>query len=193
MVRFKNRYLLVEVTPFKQEDVSVYAKPPKKARLMDALVADKPPASAASDQPDPTLLSGLTSSNVASYIRQSIESNFGIHMAACSTQSLSVKYCNTQTGMVLVRAPRDQVETVWASLTFLTSLPAEVAAKKGDLRCAWRVVHVSGTMRSAQKTAIRMASRKIQLLLDTCTDEAMRKDLERLQKESESIVRALPA
>lgn len=199
MVRFKNRYLLVELAPFQsQNTASITQKPAKKARLTDLLAEKEPEESTSPSRIDPlndaALFKGLSSSNAASHIRQSIEANFGIHAAALNAQSFSVKYCNTRTGTILVRAARDNIQMVWASLTFLTGLPSDCSAKDDkSFKCAWRVVHISGTIRSAQKNAIRRAAKRIKKILDTCTDEAKRKSLQDILKDAEKAVSAIEA
>lgn len=168
MVRFKNRYLLVELVPF-HCDADVPAKHmAKRVRIGDlAHEADGDAPPKEPDEPVDHALASLNSSAAASYIRQSLETNFGIHAAAINAQSFSVKYCNARTGMLLVRAARDQLPKIWASLTFLTGLPSAPSGKgeRSSFRYAWRVVHVSGTMRSSQKFAIKFAAAKIRRCL----------------------------
>lgn len=202
MVRFKNRYLLVEIIPVRDADGMKPAAPAhKKARLTD-LIADKEPQPPPPSTPhkDPLvhapLLHGLSSSNCASHIRQSMESNFGINCAAENAQSFSVKYCNAQTGTLLVRGARSSLERVWASITLLTGLPSEISRSNKDsaaYKYTWRVVHVSGTIRSAQKHAIKRSARKIHDALRSCTDESKRSALQVLAAQAEKTLKEIEA
>jgi len=201
MVRFKNRYLLVELVPIHistQDRPATH--PPKKARFTDLITED--PVDQPTDDPirDPTanaaLFQGLSSASAASYIRQSLETNFGVYASAINSQSFSVKYCNARTGTLLVRAARSSLEQVWSSITFLTNLPPEITKTfKSSANCKfnWRVVHVSGTIRSAQKHAIVRSTRKIQEALKACTDETKRAALEAVCKEAEQALAAVEA
>lgn len=133
MVRFKNRYLLVEIVP---------VDPSRGLGEYEAREG-----------------AGLSAASVASHLRQSIADNFGQVGAAVTAQSLSVKYCNATTGTVVVRAAREQLPLVWASLTLLTGAPPGEgrAAAAPTARWLWRVTHVAGTIRSAQRAAMRHA------------------------------------
>lgn len=201
MVRFKNRYLLVELVPVPVEAVKPAAHPAKKARLTD-LIAEKTKLPAEHPSINPlshaALFQGLTSANAAAFIRQSLELNFGIYAAAENAQSLSVKYCNAQTGTLIVRSARACIQQVWAAITFLNSLPPEAsraaAAKDStSYKFVWRVVHLAGTIRSAQKQAIKRSASAVSQALQTCTDEAQRGALEALAKQSESVLKAVEA
>ncbi len=143
MVRFKNRYLVAEMLPVDERTgVAEYAGEggPK-----------------------------MNAAAVAGHLRQGIAANFGQLGVALTSQSLSVKYCNSNTGLVIVRAPRDHVHMVWASITLLTTLPpplsvqlAETSAPAASAKKAiWSVIHSAGTIRSAQKQAIRMTVAKV--------------------------------
>lgn len=178
MVRFKNRYLLVKLIPLKETQDKAFPQPNKKARLTDMVKADENLGLEVDEIFDPSYFAGLNSSLAASYIRQSLEANFGVHASAINSQSLSVKYCNTQTGMVLVRSARDSLPQVWASLTFLTGLPGEVARTpiNEHVKYAWRVVHVSGTMKKIQTVAIKLARKEIAKLCSRSPDRKTEHD-----------------
>lgn len=124
MVRFKNRYLLIEVCPVDEKKGMVEYRP--------------------------GWCREFASNSIAALIRTSITSNFGQVGASLTGQSLSVKYANASTGMVLVRTARELLHMVWVSVSLLTGVPMR------EGRCIWRVVHVAGTIRSAQKNAMKM-------------------------------------
>lgn len=136
MVRFKNRYLVVKV-----ENNSNYYP------LNDA----------------------FTTGAIAQHIRNSITTNFGIHGSSLASNSLSVKYCNPNTGTILLRISREQLCVIWTCLTLLSTGPTPVSyssvkeAPVVDREFSWRwtVLHVSGTIKSAQKNTIRIL-RKLQ-------------------------------
>lgn len=197
MVRFKNRYLLVELVPMLDTASNKPTNPPhKKARLAD-LVADPPPETKETeDKTDvilnpSTVLQGISSVNVAAYIRQSIETNFGLYATALQVQSFSVKYCNARTGTILVRSSRDRFQEVWASITFLTGLPPDMPNADKHVKCTWRVIHTSGTIRSAQKFAIKRSAGRIQKALQCCTDAGRKSQLETIMKEADAALNSI--
>ncbi|PJF16936.1 hypothetical protein PSACC_03273 [Paramicrosporidium saccamoebae] len=114
MVRFKNRYLLIE-------GLSV----DPKHGLVDY-------------QPTTT----LSTTSLATQLRSCLGTNFGHFGSAMTAQSLSVKYVNATTGMAVVRCAREGVAMVWAAVTLMG---------------LWRVVRVAGTIRGAQKAAMKIA------------------------------------
>lgn len=139
MVRFKNRYLLVELT------------------AIDSITHELLPFSSARDG------GTLQGSLIANHLRQSLQQNFGQVAMGQVGPTLSIKYANGQTGLMVVRAPREQVALVWAAITLMSGLPADGAGRQPStsgpgghpMRYSWRVMHVAGTIKSAQKSAIR--------------------------------------
>lgn len=127
MVRFKNRYLLVQLN------------------TVDPIegIVDYRPA-----EPHPTALS------VASSLRTTIGANFGQHGTGICSQSLSVKYVNGSTGLLIVRAAREYTPLVAAAL-----------ALSGGDRLLFRVVHVAGTIRAAQRTAMHLTTAHFERML----------------------------
>lgn len=130
MVRFKNRYLLIEAYPVDDGH-----------NLVDY---------------SPTTHPSLTCHHLAAHLRATLSTNFGLLLAALTTQSLSLKYCNAATGMAIVRSPRDLVGCVAASVCMMGA-PEGV---KG--RWIWSVVRVSGTIRGAQRAAMGHATMKLE-------------------------------
>lgn len=201
MVRFKNRYLLIEIIPVKDSSaLKPIAPQSKKARLMDLIAETEPQAQPEEFFQDPSahsnLFQGLSSANCASYIRHSMETNFGIQFAAENSQSFSVKYCNAQTGTILVRGARSSLDRLWASITLLTGLPPELSRTSKDsasFKFNWRVVHVSGTIRSSQKNAINRSARRIRYALKSCTDESKKAALQALASQAEKDLKSIEA
>lgn len=124
MVRFKNRYLLVEVYPVdsKHHNLQDYA---------------------------PSACPSLTTHHVANQLRSTLATNFGQLASSLTSQSLSVKYCNAATGTLIIRTARATLETVWASISLMSGVP------EGEGKWIWRVVHVAGTIKGAQRAAIK--------------------------------------
>lgn len=127
MVRFKNRYLLVQLNS------------------VDPLegIVDYRPA-----EPHPT------ASSVASSLRTTISANFGQYGTGVCSQSLSVKYVNGSTGLLIVRAAREHASLVAAALVL-----------SGGDRLLFRVVHVAGTIRAAQRAAMRLTTAHFERML----------------------------
>ncbi|KAI9348735.1 Rpp14/Pop5 family-domain-containing protein [Zopfochytrium polystomum] len=84
-------------------------------------------------------------------IRDSIMENFGDVGAAAIGTAFSVKYCSPFTRIGIVRSSREDMKMVWASVTFVSSINTAL----GPHPCTLRVVHVSGTIKSAQLHAIK--------------------------------------
>lgn len=149
MVRFKNRYFLIELLPFKidneslTEGVKRYHNANKTSPCENICKNESLPS--------------FTSASVSSYIRSAVTINYGQFANSSLLQSLSVKYSNNSTNMVILRVPRDFHTQIWASLAFMTDWPAENPALAENLKCTWRTVHCAGTIRSCQKAAISFA------------------------------------
>lgn len=145
MVRFKNRYLVVETCSI-DSDGRVQT-PPRP--LLDS-----------NGKPSSSSTQGQTAASIAQHIRASIGVNFGQMGQAFTAQALSVKYHNGATGTSLVRVAREHVEMVWAALTFLSHHPSLANANGsanalGSTGCLWRVIHVAGTIRCAQRAVAK--------------------------------------
>lgn len=93
MVRFKNRYFLVQVLPINVGNDSG-----------DELLFASPSA-------------------IANLVKSAVEDNFGIATAARINPSLSIKYSSSDTHIIIVRCARDSAKAVWSSLTFIGEFP----------------------------------------------------------------------
>lgn len=152
MVRFKNRYLLVELLPFKDEH------PQKKIKL--------------DDERNGSELNSFSSSNVSTALRRSIEINFGSLGTALNTLALSVKYCNPNTRLLIIRCARDHEKMIRVALFFLGEWPS------GEAKCIWVTRHVAGTMRSVSEAAIRVSRRRLMEIVET--DPQKKKQIEEI-------------
>lgn len=160
MVRFKNRYFLLELIPFEVEQATEQTKA-KDLRYHNSNTEAKTPLT----------LPSFTSASVSSCIRASLALNYGQFASSSLLQSLSVKYSNSTTNMIILRVPRDFQAQIWASLTFLTDWPAESPVV--GFKCTWRTVHCAGTIRSCQKAAISFARQVILRSSSKISDEVM--------------------
>ena len=107
--------------------------------------------------------SAQTAASVAGLIRGSLLTNFGSVRHAAMSHLITVKYYNAGTGTGIVRVPRDSVTHAWAALTLMSTEPPAGASSLGP--CLWRVRHVSGTIKGAQKAAMRLSTASIDALL----------------------------
>ena len=71
--------------------------------------------------------------------------------------------------MLIVRAARDYLHVVWGALFFLSTTTATGGADANRWR--WRVVHVSGTIKSCQRVAMKYAYRQIKAMIDGVHNE----------------------
>ncbi|KAI0791195.1 hypothetical protein C8Q75DRAFT_805555 [Abortiporus biennis] len=128
MVRFKNRWILVEfipcVSPTNSNNSSILAVP--------GLISSN---------------NEITSKQIWSALKQSIIANFGDTGWGAVGSSLNIKYYSPTTNVCIIRVARDPYRIAWAGVTFLTSIDG-----KGYLP---NVVHVSGTIKQAQMAAIQ--------------------------------------
>jgi RNase P/RNase MRP subunit POP5 len=151
MVRFKNRYLLVEALSVDPAHGLVDYRP------------STPP---------------LTSAILAGQLRSCLGTNFGHLGSALTAQSLSVKYCNATTGIALVRAARDNLEMVWAAVTMMGM---------------WRVIHVAGTIKSAQKAAMRKTVRRLKELKGRLGAGGKRAEVEGMIEKCRNAIKSIEA
>lgn len=156
MVRFKNRYFLVELVPFVLDNSNLSSGASSKTN-------NRYHSNEISDKNDEILtnLPSISSASASSFIRNSVTINYGQFANASLLQSLSVKYTNSSTRMLILRAPREFQSKIWASMTFISEWPAENLTSLPSVKCTWRVVHCSGTIRSCQKAAILFAKNAI--------------------------------
>ncbi|KAG2114821.1 hypothetical protein DEU56DRAFT_187026 [Suillus clintonianus] len=120
MVRFKNRWLLVEFVETSTADTS----------------ADKEPLSTRS----------LDGRLIYNALRDSVVTNFGDTGWGTVGMSLTVKYFSPTTNLCIIRVARDHHRIAWGAVTLLTGIH--------DIRIIPRVIHVSGTIKHAQLSAI---------------------------------------
>ncbi|TEB19036.1 hypothetical protein C9890_0282 [Perkinsus sp. BL_2016] len=156
MVRFKNRYFLIELVPFYLDQESQYSATDDKR--YPSVSAEE---SLKLSLPAFDVLPSFSAASVSSCIRNSVTLNYGQYANSSLLQSLSVKYSNTATNMVILRVPRDFSPQTWAALTFLTDWPSENPSSAKGLKCTWRSIHCAGTIRSCQKAAISFARKVI--------------------------------
>ncbi|KAF2459107.1 Rpp14/Pop5 family-domain-containing protein [Lineolata rhizophorae] len=140
MVRVKHRYLLVNILYPKRSTRSKNAAGESHQQQPDVLRFLQP-------SPDT-----LTSLLLLRAIRESIVENFGDYGAGITSASLRVMYLSAPTSTAIIRVSRAAYRLLWASLSFMTTLPYPVSEA-----CVLRVVRVSGTIRKAEEEAIRRA------------------------------------
>jgi len=119
MVRFKNRWLLVEFIDISAADVS---------------------------KPGPLDIRSLDGKQIYNALRDSVMTNFGDTGCGAVGMSLTVKYFSPITNLCIIRVARDHHRIAWGAVTLLTVID--------DVRVIPHVVHVSGTIKHAQLSAI---------------------------------------
>ncbi|KAM0752343.1 ribonucleases P/MRP protein subunit POP5 [Meredithblackwellia eburnea MCA 4105] len=126
MVRFKNRYLLVSLI--------------FPSSLPNSLARDN------DDDQEPSAPPSVSEGGLIHLLRESLSVNFGDVGAGEVGGQFSIKYLSPATHLVIIRVSREHLRTLWASLTLLRRVAGhEVVA---------RVLHVSGTIRKIQHSAI---------------------------------------
>ncbi|OSC96971.1 hypothetical protein PYCCODRAFT_1472225 [Trametes coccinea BRFM310] len=121
MVRFKNRWLLVEFLP------------------VPAPVPGRPSTTKSQDE--------ITSKQIWAALKQSVITHFGDTGWGAVGSSLTIKYFSPRTNLCIIRVARDPHKIAWASVTLMTAIDGR--------KYIPNVVHVSGTIKQAQLSAIR--------------------------------------
>ncbi|KAJ8088223.1 RNA-binding protein pop5 [Marasmius tenuissimus] len=129
MVRFKNRWFLVEFLPVNGQ-----------ANRNDGLEVDLTTASSTQKQ------THIEGKHIWSAIKQSVISHFGDVGWGSVGLSLTVKYFSPTTHICIVRVARDHHKIAWGAVTMLKSIEG--------VRVLPNVIHVSGTIKHAQLAAI---------------------------------------
>lgn len=131
MVRFKNRWLLVEFIP--------------------CTTPGPGSTNASSEQTSSAVLgtgdAELNSKQIWSALKQSVITHFGDTGWGAVGASLNIKYYSPRTNMCIIRVARDHHRIAWASVTLLSSIEGH--------KYIPNVVHISGTIKKAQITAIQ--------------------------------------
>jgi ribonuclease P/MRP protein subunit POP5 len=139
MVRIKHRYLLLNI---------LYPQP---------IPTTKPNSSTPSQllfhAPTPSYLSpGL----LISHLKNHISTHFGDTALGLTQSSLKCVYLSPATSTAIIRCPRAHMRIVWASLSYMMSLPGPRRNEVG-MGCVVRVVRVSGTIRKSEEELIKRA------------------------------------
>ena len=161
-MRFKNRYLLVQLIPTLSPTAALPA---------------------------------ISSSSIYRDLRHSLLLNYGEFGYGVCSGSLQVKYCNTRTGLLLVRCSRDDWELVRQSLCMLRELSGEHTKERVSV--VSKVIHVSGTIRRSQRVAVAYSRqvlleqwrRRVEERAGKGTEEARAKEASTLSAEAEAVMR----
>lgn len=194
MVRFKCRYLLVQLHSF---DIGEAEVNPKRMRYtekkmekaygmelkgeeidgVDDLEEEKQMNSESLEQSSESLDESseslphcanlpFSAASVTATLKTEMERNYGIAGGSSFTLGFSVKYTNTATRMIIIRCPRDWVDRLQTSLALLSEFPVicekpELQALAERIKCTWRVVYCTGTIKACQRAAISFARTQI--------------------------------
>jgi len=104
----------------------------------------------------------ITPHVVSEAVKKAVKQLHGDFGLACISSSLSVKYYNVYTNLMIIRVLRKFEEKVSSSLAFAFQ-PLKVSSDKDSNECPFflHTLHVSGTIRSAQKVIIRWNKRML--------------------------------
>ncbi|KAF9261405.1 hypothetical protein L218DRAFT_961414 [Marasmius fiardii PR-910] len=126
MVRFKNRWLLIEFLPVhgSEDGVKIDLSTTSSTRIQ----------------------SQIEGKHIWAAIKQSVISNFGDVGWGSVGLSLNVKYFSPITRICIVRVARDHHKIAWGAVTLLKSIEGVGVLPN--------VIHISGTIKHAQLAAI---------------------------------------
>ncbi|PGH08101.1 hypothetical protein AJ79_06101 [Helicocarpus griseus UAMH5409] len=165
MVRFKHRYLLIDIIyPPTPSDPSTANKP----RTNTTLLTSASNIHLQIHRPTPDT---LTPPALARAVREAVSELYGDwgmgRVGGGGGGGVSVKYLSPATSTAIIRCPRASYRLVWGALTYMSSLPiskappSSAASANMQRECLFRVVRVSGTMRKAEEAAIARARREM--------------------------------
>jgi ribonuclease P/MRP protein subunit POP5 len=137
MVRFKERYLLVNIL---HPEGGVSTTKITDKSVPDILIYNRPTTD------------HVTPQSILRAIRAQVAMLFGDYGSGAVDRSLQVKYLSLATSTFILRISRAHYRLVWAALTTMSELPA-----KNGKSCTFRVVRVSGTIRKIEEDAVRRA------------------------------------
>ncbi|KIW21246.1 hypothetical protein PV08_01826 [Exophiala spinifera] len=149
MVRIKHRYILFDIL-YPSTTTTTTTSP-------STLSTPQPPSFILFSHPSPSHISAQL---LLANVRSSIQSVFGDHGLSVTQPSLRIVYFSPSTSTVILRVPRAHYGLVWASLTFMDTLPGPQRGSPA-VRCVTRVVRVSGTIRKSEEEVLRRARRDI--------------------------------
>ncbi|XP_019718023.1 ribonuclease P/MRP protein subunit POP5 [Hippocampus comes] len=109
----------------------------------------------------------LNDKAIAAAVKEVVARIHGDYGAAMCSLRFSVKYLNTQTGMVFLRFPKMSYKLLWSALPFITSI--DTRWKK--IPCFLNCLHVGGTIRTCQKFLIRYNTQQLHRMLPNCQNE----------------------
>ncbi|XP_047552896.1 ribonuclease P/MRP protein subunit POP5 isoform X1 [Lutra lutra] len=110
-----------------------------------------------------------------SEVRRRAKSRRQWHFGKESALSVSLRYLNAYTGVVLLRCRKEFYHLVCSALPFITYLE-----NKGHrYPCFLNTLHVGGTIRTCQKFLIHYNRRQLLILLQNCTDEGERQAIQK--------------
>ncbi|XP_053556503.1 ribonuclease P/MRP protein subunit POP5 [Bombina bombina] len=115
---------------------------------------------------DPRWRHNLSNAMIIHNVREAVARMHGDFGAAACSATLTVKYLNAYTGIILFRCRKDFHKLLWTSLPFITSL--DNWGQKCP--CFINTLHVAGTIRTCQKFLIQYNKKQLLRLLENCTN-----------------------
>lgn len=97
----------------------------------------------------------LTPGKILSIIKDNIERLGGVVGFCKLGHYLSIKYFNLHTGLTIIRAPRSFIQEMLSVLNSLDSKNQSLIHES----FYFKIIHVSGTIKSAQKHALKYLSK----------------------------------
>ena len=140
-------------------------------------------------------LPSLSSSSIYRDLRHSLLLNYGEFGYGVCSGSLQVKYCNSRTGLLLVRCSRDDWQLVRQSMAMLRELSGEQSKERTSV--VSKVIHVSGTIRRSQKVAVAWTrqllleqwTRRTEMKAGKASEEGRVREATTLSAEAEGVMR----
>ncbi|EHY52765.1 hypothetical protein ABEF92_002553 [Exophiala dermatitidis] len=176
MVRIKHRYLLFNILyPSESSSSSTSKHSSTTSGTVTTSANSKSSSSVPSQQILPPYLlfsrpspAHLTPQLLIQTLKATITQVFGDHGLGATQAGIRVVYFSPSTSTCILRVPRAYFRLVWASLTYMDTIPPptktsryESTSTGGSTRCVIRVVRVSGTIRKSEEEVMRRARYEI--------------------------------
>ncbi|XP_074651488.1 ribonuclease P/MRP protein subunit POP5-like [Tubulanus polymorphus] len=125
----------------------------------------------------------LTAFKILNCLKDAVLQIHGVYGGSLLKASISVKYFNEKTNIVLIRAARGSHKLLQSAMTFVQKI--------GDYSAFFNTIHIGGTIQSCQKFLMKYNKRQLKVLLALVSKKEERKKIRENIKQC-SIVKQNP-
>ena len=107
----------------------------------------------------------VDSSELYRKIKDAVRALHGEYGVACMDLTLSIKYINVYTNIVMIKTRRQFHRLLWSSLPFVTHINEKKGKRYVKTPCFLHTLYVGGTIRCCQKFLIKYHRKKLNTIL----------------------------